>query len=192
MFKKIGILTVLLAGIAAYPPSGFADVHHDLAQPRLGLNPGHVFSLWTNINACLISIAHVISDDADWHDRLAAMTPKTFQGKEPADVLKRLKAYRNKFDRLRGKENLSHTKWFNVDSKVISPSVSYVNSGHVLNSHVEWLIRHTSSEQLISPFYTRHDAQGKNPDDVFALLDLADQRLDLILAQDIQEPEIGR
>ena len=59
----------------------------------------------------------------------------------------------------------------------------FLDSGHVLDAAVEWIVRNTPKGQLISQFYARHDVSGKTPSDVFGLVDLADRRIGRILAK---------
>lgn len=147
----------------------------------LGLTPSHVYSLWTNINDSLIVSSCVIAADKTLAKRLEAMKPKTFSGKSPADVLGELVIYREKLNRLLRSKNLAETKQTKFDGGVVTPSDVYLNSGHVLNAQIKCLIVTTGKEQAVSRFYTRHGFTGKTPSDVFALVDLANRRIDKLL-----------
>lgn len=165
---------VVLLGLLAYPSS-----------PRaldLGLTPSHVYSLWTNINESLVASSRVVSGDTAMRASLKAMKPMKFSGKSPADVLGQLAGYRKKLDRLLRARNLPMAKRVVSDGEAITPSDVYLNSGHVLNAQVRWLIVETGPEQTVSQFYTRHGFSGKTPSDVFALVDLATRRMDRLLS----------
>ena len=148
----------------------------------LGLKPGQVYSLWANINACLLQFAEVVSKDMAWHERLAAMPVKSFPNKRSADVLAQVGLYRAKLDRLRHLSELTPTRRIPEEQAHITSSDVYLTSSEVLHAQVELLIRFTGPEQLVSQFYVRHRDDEKTPSQVFALVDLASRRLDLILA----------
>lgn len=150
---------------------------------ELGMTPSHVFGLWTNINNCLLASAQVVADDTAWQRRLDSMSPAKFDGKKPADVLARMAEFRDKLDRLRQAEGLEPTKTNDKTDGEITPSDVFLNSGHVLNALVDWTIRNSGPDLLVSQFYSRQEFSGKTPSDVFGLLDLADRRLDALLAK---------
>ncbi len=172
MRRSLAIVVVTLAGLAAATVNAHAL--------DLGLTPSHVFSLWTNINNALITSARIVSNDAVT-ETVAAMRPKIFIGKVPADVLERARAVREKLDSLRRNSGLKQTILFNSDQGRITPSDVYLNSGHVLDGLVGWLIHGTGPDLLASRFYVRHKYSGKTPSDVFGLVDLANRRLEMIL-----------
>ena len=177
MHRKIAVVAVLLIGLAVPNGSGHA-------QKDLGLGYDRVFSQWININDSLLAIARVVSEDPLWYEELVSATPATFEEKEPADVLELLKEYRTKFDKLRRHAGLRPIKWLNQAEHAIGPSILYVNSGYALSGHVELLLRHTSPDQSIGRFYTRHEFIDKTPSDIYALVELAGRRLDRVLAME--------
>ena len=167
-FLIVGFLCVLI-----YPSS-----------PRaldLGLTPSHVYSLWTNINDSLVASSRVLSGDAALLASLSAMKARKFSGKKPADVLNHLIKYREKLNKLLTAKKLPLTKRAETVAGAVTPSYVYLNSGHVLNAQIRWLIVETGPEQTVSQFYTRHGFSGKTPSDVFALVQLAIRRMDLLL-----------
>lgn len=168
LFLIVGFL-----GLLAFPP--------DSRALDLGLTPSHVYSLWTNINQSLIASSRLVSADSDLPETMSAMEPKTFTGKKPADVLELLILYRAKLDRLLRDRNLPKTKRTAAGSETISPSDVYLNSGHVLNAQVMWMVVSTGPEQTVSQFYTRHGFSGKTPSDVYALVEIANRRMDQLL-----------
>ena len=147
------------------------------------MTPGQVFALWTNINHCLLATARVVSADREWRESLAAMTPRRFEGKTPDHVLEGLAAFRAKLDEMRRTAGLARVGADDGGHGTTTPSVVFLNSGRVLNGLVEWLIVNTGREQLVSRFYTWHAFTGKVPSDVFAQVDLAERRIDSILAR---------
>lgn len=174
-FRTIGIV---LAGIVLFSARGLAL--------ELGLTPAQVCSLWNGINQSLLVIARVVSDDAAWRRKLSDLKPTAVQGKNPADVLRLLAAYRAKLDELRRHGGLASIRKFTGDDKPVTPTVVYLNSGLVLNGQIEWLIRNTGPKQLISRFYPNHkqaELAEKTPNDVYAVVQLANIRLAEILAR---------
>lgn len=57
-----------------------------------------------------------------------------------------------------------------------------LSSGHVLDGLVRWVIHHSDRDQLVMRFYAHYDFRDKTPGDVFGLVELANRRLDRILA----------
>lgn len=169
---------ILLAAILAVSPLDARAGH----TPEMGLKPGQVYNLWTNINACLLAFAGIVSDDPDWHEELAAMPAESFPGKRPADVLAQVDRYRARLDRLRHLAELTPTQRGPKDQAHITHSDVYLTSSEVLHAQVELLIRFTGPEQLVSQFYVRHREDEKTPSQVFALVELASRRLEQILA----------
>ncbi len=175
MYRKIALVAAVLLGLTATPGAASAV--------ELGLTPSQVFGLWTNINDGLLASARVISGDSAWHDSLSAMRAQNFNGKKPAEVLDQVVKFRVKLDRLRQKSGLKPAKQFGDGDGKVTPSVVFLNSGHVLDGLADWLIRNTGPEQLIGPLYARLDINGKTPSDAFGLVELANRRLDQLLSK---------
>ncbi len=173
MFRKFRFFAIVLVALAAAPRGGQAL--------ELGLTPSNVFSLWTNINDALLAVARISSDNANWAKKVEASAPRAFAGKTPANVLERVAEFREKLDRLRRRDGMAKTARFENGDGVVSPSVVFLNSGHVLDGVALWIVNKTTKEQLVSPFFRRHDVSGKTPSDVFGLVDLANRRIDTIL-----------
>ncbi len=173
VFRKLVSLVIVVVAAGLVPGQARAV--------ELGLTPSNVFSLWTNVNNALIAVAGASSRSAGWTKGVETTARVGFEGKNPGDVLERVAAFRDKLDRLRRTSGLSATRRYREDSGTVTPSVVFLNSGYVLDSVVEWLIESTGREQLVSPFYTRHDFSAKTPNDVFGLVDLANRRIDIIL-----------
>jgi hypothetical protein len=183
--KNFGAIFVVLAGITLFPARGLAI--------EFNLSPTQVFTVWEGINQSLLDIARAISDDPAWHRELSEIRPRAVKGIRPADVLEQLSAYRAGMDRLRRRAGLTPIRRFGGDSKSVDPTVVYVNSGMVLNGQVEWLIRNTGPEQLVSQFYPEHGhahSDEKSPNDVYAAVNLANRRLAVIIAR-AGVPDIG-
>lgn len=172
--KKLAFALAVVAGMSIVPANGFAQ--------ELGLTPSHVVSLWVNVNNALVTTARISSDAASWHESLARMSPKVFSDKKPADVLEAVVAFRGKLDRLRQKSGLKATGRYGEGEGRVTPSVVFLNSGLVLDGLVHWVVKNTGPDQLVSGFYTRHDVSGKTPSDAFGQVDLANRRIDKILA----------
>lgn len=160
-----------------------AAVFTDQARAReLGLTPSHVFGLWTNINAALVSVADASSGGQNLDDSLTSTKPDRFENKKPADVLARAIEFRAKLDRLLAEHGMAPTKRYPRGAGRVTPSVVFLNSGLLLDAVVGWIIANTAKRQLVSPFYAHHAFSGKTPSDVFGMVDLANRRIDRILA----------
>jgi hypothetical protein len=156
----------------ATPPANAVD---------LGLTPSHVFSLWTNINEALVSSGTAFNDEGTLPQDIQKMSPKTFQGKTPGDVLNHASAFRSKLDQLRDKHALKTTPvYLDPEGGTVTPSVVFVNSGYMLDS-VVLLLNRLDTEHLISRYFSRNEFKGKKPSDVYSLVDLANRRMDALL-----------
>ncbi len=166
---------ILLVGVVGSPGQSRAL--------ELGLTPSNVVGLWTNVNNALLATARVVSNDQSWWNKLETMSPNSFEGKKPGDVLKRVTEFRASLNKLRQGFGLKE-----ADSNVrfdgtVTPSVVFLNTGEVLNGLVDWLIRNTSEQQLVSQFYADHKITGKTPSDAFSMVDLAVRRLEEIITK---------
>jgi hypothetical protein len=172
---RIVLAIAIIAGMGVFPGTGSAQ--------DLGLTPSQVVSLWTNVNTALIAAAELGSNDAGLAQRLKATRPTTAQGKTPADVLGQVVAFRGKLDQLRGRSGLDATKQYGEGEGVVSPTVVYLNSGMVLDGLTHWLGKKAGPERLVGEFYTRYAITGKTPSDAYAMAELANRRIDLLLAE---------
>ena len=173
MPKRLGLIVAMSCVLALKPVGALAL--------DLGLTPSQVYSIWVNINDALFACARVVSDDDAWHQSLVSMEPRRVYWKRPADVLKRVAAFRHRLDSLRRQSGRPPTRQMTPRLAEITPSVVFLHSGHVRDRLVEWLIENTGPEQLVSQFYVRHVYVGKSPSHVFGLVDLATRRIDEIL-----------
>ena len=148
---------------------------------ELGLTPGNVLGLWTNINSTIPVIAKISGKD-QLVAQLAAMRPRRFSGKKPSDVSKQLVKFRTMLNRLRANSGLPPVKARKRDKTgKITPSDVFFNSGRVLDGMVGLIIKKTNADQLVSGYYKLYDFSGKTPSDVYGMLDLANRRLALIV-----------
>ena len=146
----------------------------------LGMTPSHVFGLWANINAVITGLAKSTENSAA-ERQLKSLTSQTFSGKTPGDVLQQVGIFRNKLDAYGNRRNVPPTKVYrNASGNKITPSVVFLNSGHVLDSMARLMIR-TDPNHLISGYYRQQQLSGKTPSDVFGIVELANRRLDIIM-----------
>ena len=148
---------------------------------ELGLTPSHVFATWININTSLVALGQANAKDDGRTAQLKAMKPEVFEGKKPSDVLDQVVAFRSKIDRLRLQYGLKPSPVYrDPTGGVVTPSVVFMNSGHVLDSTISLLIR-LDGKHLVSRYYTRHEISGKSPSDVYGQVTLANRRMDALL-----------
>ena len=81
MYRKFSFTLAIIIGLHGAAGEAFA------LEP--GLTPNNVFGLWTNVNNALITVAETSSGYGEGAAGIATMTPNTFQGKKPADVLQK-------------------------------------------------------------------------------------------------------
>jgi len=158
---------------------------------ELGFTPNHVFSLWLDINRSLLAYAKIISDDQEKQDELEAMQPLIFKGKVPADVYGLAEKVT---DRLQGHIHIpvDAPGWLieyeqisvsnKPDNQGITPSAVFLISTQLLNGIVDVVVENTGWEQSVSDLYAAEQHFDKTPSDVFSLVDLTLQRLEIILA----------
>lgn len=164
-----------LAGMVAALFLFQAKVH----SAELGMTPSNVVSLWTNINSALLASAEIAGKDKG-RGALEDLTIGNFPGKKPADVLQQVIAFRAKLDRISRKRGLKPTKIYTDPAGgTVTPSVVFMNSGYVLDSMVLTVIK-LDGERLVSGFYTWHKISGKKPSDAYAMVELANRRLELL------------
>ena len=167
---------ILFAALSVSP-----DVHRSARAATFGMTPSHVVGLWTNVNNCLLAAATTRRDGQALYSEMEAMKPAQFDGKKPADVLAKVAAVRAKLDTLRATAKLAPTSVYHAGDTKITPSHVFLNSGHVLNALVDWLVRHSDRDLLVSPFYADQALSDKTPNHAFAMVDLAERRLDALL-----------
>ncbi len=154
-------------------------VPHRAQAVELGLTPSNVFDLWTNINNALIGTGQ--AKDAALLERLRAINPQSFKGKKPGDVLKQVEAFRDKLDSLGTGYGLKPTPVFKDPAGgTVTPSVVFLNSGYVLDTMV-LVLNKADGEHLISDYYLRRNFNGKTPSDVYAMVELANRRIDALV-----------
>ena len=59
----------------------------------------------------------------------------------------------------------------------------FLNSGMVLDGLTQCLTKIAGPEQLVGEFYTRHAITGKPPSDAYAMAELANRKIDLLMAE---------
>lgn len=175
MLRNLSYMLSVIACVSLLP--GVA------ASQNFGMTPSHVYGMWTNINNALVAAAGIVSGTPAASEAVAAIKPRSYSGKKPADVLKRVMTVHAKLNRLRARSKLKPAKTQpRKESGKITPSDVYLNSGHVQDGLVDWIVRNTTADQLVSQFYTRRDFSGKTPSDAFAMVDLAARRIDHVMA----------
>ena len=150
---------------------------------ELGLTPSHVFGLWTNINHCLTLIATQVTKDNDWVRENADIKPNRFSGKKPSDVLERVAIVREQIDKIRSSSGLGKVETFENPDRNITPSVVFLNSGHVLDGLADWLAHEAEPGVMVTECYRPQRFNGKTPSDVFGQVDLAQRRFGLLFSE---------
>ncbi|MBT3237495.1 MAG: hypothetical protein HOK06_03415 [Rhodospirillaceae bacterium] len=143
----------------------------------LGLTPSHVYSLWTNINRTVIECVNLTVKDTTIVSGVKAMATKKFTGKKPADVLALALHVEGLWNTLRIQSDLPPTLQAIAPESMTTPTDVYLESSKILASSVEWIIGNTDSSHLVAGYFVRHTFKDKTPSDVYALVDLAQRRM---------------
>ncbi len=168
--RSLALIVLVLAGLGSAPRPGRAL--------DIGLTPAQVYAIWANVNDSLLAVARRVSRDAAWNASLAASAPRPARGKTLDELLERIAGYRAKLDAFRRRGGPAPSERPPAPERA---TALYLNSAYALNGSVDWLVHQTGPHYLVSRFYRRRDPGNKTLDEVFALVDLAERRLDLIL-----------
>ncbi len=148
----------------------------------LGMTPSHVVGLWKNINAALAPVALVASGDDQLAQQFSAIQATQFEGKKPGDVLENVVQFRAKVNQLRARAGLPPAEEAPVEAgTVVTPRHVFLNSGYVLDGLLDWMVRTDTTGIAISPFYKREKLSGLTPSHVYSHIEVAKQKIDLIL-----------
>ena len=140
--------------------------------------PGHVYTLWSNINGLLEQIALSDSRKSGRMDEFHQLRLKDFDGKIPRDVLGIVNRFRTFLDRQRNLQQLAGTASSRAGpGHLVEPKTVFINSLLVLDSLQEWERTVYASGLDYAPFYRFTKARDITPSDVFGQVDLAFRRL---------------
>lgn len=162
---------------------GFSVSSQEASAVELGVTPNDVAVLWANTNNALVAVAKAApGGGAALSSRVKALRPGYFENKNSNDVLGQVVTFRGKLDQLRKRIGLPTTGTFlNTDDK-ITPSVVFLNTGYVLDSAAEVLLKISNNTVSAGPYYKPFVFKGKTPSHAFSMTELATRRIDLILA----------
>ena len=161
---------------------GFGVSSKETSAVELGLTPSDVVMLWANTNNALVAVAHVApGGGAALSKQVKALRPGYFENKKPGDVLGQVATFRGKLDQLRKRIGLPATGTFKNGNGKITPSVVFLNTGFVLDSAAEVLLKISNNTVSAGPYYKPFVIKGKTPTHAFSMAELATRRIDLIL-----------
>ncbi|MEE8395152.1 MAG: hypothetical protein V3S29_03795 [bacterium] len=168
--NKLVALVWLLALAAPLPA---------LAYEKYGnIPPDGPFHLWLGINEFM----PLLTANSSKARAIRAVKAKRFRGKTPGAVLGNVVRFRNKLNRVLAKYRLDKTREFRSPTgEKVSPSIVYINAGHVYDSVVGVLLEANPKNQTYREIFLIPYPKGKTPSDVFELVDLAIRKLDLLL-----------
>lgn len=170
--RKTLSIAALLSLMCLNTPSKASD---------LGMTPSHVFGLWTSINAVLIKLADVDTSDQNLPSKMTDLRAQSVDNKKPADVLEKVGNFRENINELLRHGGIAPIEQHeNASVGDITPSDVYLNSGNILDGLVYLLLSKTDSSTLISHYFNANKFTGKTPNDVYALVQLSNQRLALL------------
>lgn len=149
---------------------------------EFGMTPNHVYALWRSINDTVIATSSLAIKDPMARQRIESMTPHSYRGKQPREVLHMVLAFGERLNKLRARDDLPPTGRYGDGHGEVNATGVFLNSGMVLNGMVEWIIVNSDPDLLVSRYYHLESFRGKTSSDVYALVDLAHRRLDVILS----------
>ena len=165
-----------------------------MAQPARavepGLTPSDVFGLWSDINKVVLDYGTEHLADKAVLAKFRDLQPVKYKDKEPSDVLIIVKEFEALATPLLIKhQNLDKSKRFEDqlvflirhNATGITPSIVFMRSSNILVAMAYSLIADQGSKRLVSPYFVEQKFKGKTPSDVYALVSLAAQRLQLVL-----------
>ena len=85
-------------------------------------------------------------------------------------------------DLLRKRVGLPATGTYKNEGGKITPSVVFLNTGYILDSAAEVLLKFSNNTVSAGPYYAPFAIKGKTPTHAFSMAELATRRIDLILA----------
>lgn len=157
---------------------------------ELGFTPSHVYDVWSRINKALLTYSQLVSKDQKWMQQLSQQKVEHVEGKIPADVLARAKAFEQRFNhefpsdgpvvRLLSDTMLSQLK---VLGNNVKPSEVFLFSNQLLFKIVKLLAKQAPDDVVISYYFHPVNQSNKTPSDVYAMIVLAEQRFEAIVAQ---------
>lgn len=171
LFLRFSLVLLLFFGVATAASSR-----------DLRLTPNQVFSIWVNIDDCLEIVADLTLNSDHAKQTFRDISLKTYKGKEPGDVLLQVVVFRDRLNQLREQGGQSFVSVYEPRKTEIVPRDVYMNSGHIQDALIESMIVEKHPELFVSQFYTRHHYTDKTPSDVFAMVELANRKLEFIFA----------
>ena len=150
------------------------------------MTPSHVYGLWTSINSVIARLSQLDSYDSNLTAAVNEIEAGKHSGKKPYDVFQEVSKFKNSANTLLTRNGLRHLE-NDKDipetgiSKNITPSDVFLKSGYVLDALVLLLISKTDEHEYISGHYTDHNFSKKTPSDVYALVEQANENIQLLL-----------
>ncbi len=168
------IALVALVTLLMFSATGWAAKYDKYGK----ITPNQPYDIWLDITADI----PLLTPNAAKSRAINRLKAKKFSGKSPADVLKALAKFRGALDRARAKVGLPKTPIYRSPSgEKVSPAIVYINSGDVLDSVVQYLLKANPGNEAYRANFAYQYPKGKTPSDVYELVDLGIRRLDLAL-----------
>lgn len=175
LFAAIIAVPALTVGIA---PAAAASEE----QIKLGkITPNGPFRLWSAVNALLPAYAE-LKGGAALRSEVASMGAGDATGKKPGDVMAQSVKFSALLDAIRKQQKLAKIETYKDPlGRAVTPAVVFVNAGFNFDALVEsYYSALQQPDTNVGHFYVVPVASGKSPSDVYALVELATRRLQLI------------
>ena len=157
----------------------------DAAETQIGNR--HVYGLWENIDSSLLTIAQILSGADPWHEDVAALSPQNFQGTTIDKVFEEIEAFQlGAADLLAISNEKMDTLESVAQNGVDLPSVLLL-SNDLLALQINWIVENAGHRLPIAGMMSRKPADALSKDvtldELFAMIDLTNRRLELINAR---------
>jgi hypothetical protein len=156
------------------------------------ITPSQPYAIWININQALIDLSTLKVSDVEVYKQIEEVGLESFSGKKPDDVYILVGEFRQGFSVYSGRDLTTHGDniseleetiiyTLRTANNEIIPAMVFSRSVLVLDLIMQSYIELDSSARLLSPYYKLGQYDDKNPSDVYALVDLASKRLQILI-----------
>ena len=144
-----------------------------------GFTPSHVYTIWSSIHTSILKLSEKYPSDAQ--NEIKNIKRKTYKNKIPAEVLNETNIFTRKLNSYRQLYNLPEIELRKMhEDALVTPSIVYINSGR-LQDELANTIKTVNPAQEISTLYHSEFIPGKQPRDVYSLVELATEEIKVLI-----------
>ena len=193
----ISTVMLLVAGFSAQAQSTHDHTMHDQFEDghvtyEKVITPSQTFSIWMSINKVLVNYAKLQDLGEETISQIEGVGINVFTDKKPEDVFALVGEFSHVFVKYTGTETTSHgDNLSNLEETIVGtlmigesevlPSMVFARSLVVLDILMQSYVRQGVNGELLSPYFLVNDYENKVPSDVYALVDKAHKRLQVMI-----------